>query len=170
MQHTIVLKKTADSGWRAFAPLLPECTVEAATREEALARMQERLVAAQDDFEVVQLEVPFTANGSPHANGASRDATMKPSLPGYGAFKDDPFLDAIYDEIERRRDELMLIAGRTVEVTQNYDKTWRAVALWLQNCEVIAPSRDEAIDLIEAKLIRDFAEVEEESKPMSAAN
>lgn len=99
MQYTIVINEQPDGRWQAFVPFLPNCTAEAPTREAVLERVQENLLAATSKVEVLQLEVP--ANGS--QNGHHKQSVQQ-EWPGFGAFKNDPWLNEIFDEIERQRD------------------------------------------------------------------
>jgi predicted RNase H-like HicB family nuclease len=97
MEYTVVITKEPDARWRAVASELPECAVEAPTRDEALARIKERIAEASQHIEVLKIEVPDSPNG----NGAPRDSIK--SL--MGLFKDDPTWGEMFDEIERRRDQ-----------------------------------------------------------------
>lgn len=104
MQYTVLLSKQPDAPWRALVPALPDCVAEAATREEVLARIKERIIQVHKDFEIVQIEVPLL-NG--HQLGQP-ERTFEERYPYYGAFKDDPTWGELFDEIERRRDETLV--------------------------------------------------------------
>jgi len=101
MQYTVLLSKQPDAPWRAVVPALPDCVAEAATREEALARIKEHIAQAHEHFEIVQVEVPLL-------NGNQLGQTFEERYPYYGAFKDDPTWGELFDEIERRRDETLV--------------------------------------------------------------
>jgi hypothetical protein len=99
MQYTVMLTKQSDASWRAVVPVLPECVAEAATREEALARIKERIAQAQQRVEFVQVEVPggFALNGNQSAG------TFEETWPYFGAFKGDPNWGAFFEELDTLR-------------------------------------------------------------------
>ncbi len=106
MQYTVLLSKQPDAPWRAVVPALPDCVAEAATREEALVRIKEDIIRVHENFEIVQVEVPI----GPLLNGNQQgqpEKTFEERYPYYSAFKDDPTLGELFDEIERRRDETL---------------------------------------------------------------
>lgn len=96
MEYTVVLTRE-NSRWRAVAKDLPECVVEASTRDLALTQLKARIAESQKYMEILKVEVPDSQN----SNGSSGDSIK--SL--MGIFKDDPTLDELFDEIERRRDQ-----------------------------------------------------------------
>lgn len=100
MEYNVVLTKKPNSHWRALVPALPACEVEAETREEALAQIKDEITPYY--VEVVTVEVPTTQTPPP-TNGTGY-TTFEQEWPHYGIFKDDPTLDEMFDEIERRRD------------------------------------------------------------------
>jgi len=107
MQYTVLLSKQPDAPWRAVVPYLPDCVAEAATREEALARIKEHIAQIHQNFEIVQVEVPV----GPLLNGNQQgqpEKTFEERYPYYGAFKDDPWLHELFDEIERQRDATLM--------------------------------------------------------------
>lgn len=101
MEYTVILTKKPNSPWQGVVPALPSCVAEAATREEVIAQIREELIQTQ--IEMVRIEVPgparaFETNGLPGKKGAGS------LLEFAGIFRDDPTLDEMFDEIERRRD------------------------------------------------------------------
>jgi predicted RNase H-like HicB family nuclease len=106
MDFDVLITQEADSTWQAVTAALPNCTVTGATREEAIAQITACLTESYSHAEVLRLSIPTNGAAS---NGASPvNAAPKPEWPGYGIFKDDPTLDELFDEIERRRDEHMV--------------------------------------------------------------
>lgn len=101
MQYTVIIGEKPGGQWQAIVPVLPNCTAEAPTREAVLERIKENLIAlAPTSFEVVQVEVPV--NGS--QNGQPKKSVQQ-EWPDFGAFKNDPWLNQIFDDIERQRDQ-----------------------------------------------------------------
>lgn len=103
MQYTVLLSRQPDAHWRAVVPVLPDCVAEAATREDVLARIKEHIAEVHNNFEFVQVEVPLLNGNQPE----QPEQTFEERYPYYGAFKDDPTLGELFDEIERRRDETL---------------------------------------------------------------
>jgi predicted RNase H-like HicB family nuclease len=100
MQFTVILTKKPDAPWRAGIPILPGCEAEGATREEALAAIKQRLAATAEHIELVQIEAPRGVS----LNGEMSEKSFAETWPGFGAFRDDPWLNELFDEIERQRD------------------------------------------------------------------
>lgn len=106
MEYTVVITKEPNAHWRAVASELPECAVEAPTRDEALTRIKERIAEASQQIEVLKVEVPDSPNGNQNGLAASSFLKREGSIWDHlGAFKDDPTWDEMFDEIERRRDQ-----------------------------------------------------------------
>ena len=102
MEYTVVITKDPNSPWRAVVPAIAHCEAEAETREEVMERIKEAIaLMPQRHLEVVKIEVPTNIA---QTNGTGY-TTFEQEWPHYGIFKDDPTLDAMFDEIERRRDE-----------------------------------------------------------------
>ena len=109
MQYDVIITKKPDAPWRAVVREMPECTVEAATREEALARIKESIAESlqQGYWEVVPVEVSLETDN----NGDSLlpdSKTFAEKWPYFGAFRDDPTWGEMFDEIERQRDATRL--------------------------------------------------------------
>lgn len=101
MEYTVVLTKKPNSQWHAVVPALPACEAEAETREEVLAQIKDEIT--QYHIEVVKIEVPTTQ--PPMSTNGTGYTTFEQEWPHYGIFKNDPTWDAIFDEIERERDQ-----------------------------------------------------------------
>ena len=108
MEFDVLITQEADATWRAVTAALPNCIVTGATREEAIARITACLAESYRHAEVLRLSIP--TNGSTSNGASTASVAPKPEWPGYGIFKDDPMLDELFDEIERRRDEHLVWA------------------------------------------------------------
>jgi predicted RNase H-like HicB family nuclease len=104
MEYTVVITKDPNSPWRAVVPALAHCEAEAETRDEVVERIKEAIAQMpQRHIEVVKIEVP-DADNLARLNGNLKQAEEDPILKFAGIFRDDPYLDELFDEIERRRD------------------------------------------------------------------
>ncbi len=97
MQYTVVISEKPGGQWQAIVPVLPNCTAEAPTREEVLARIKNNLMAAAANLEVVQMEIP--ENGS--QNGQAKLSASQ--WPGFGSHPNDPDWGDFFDELDRQR-------------------------------------------------------------------
>lgn len=102
MEYTVVITKEPDTPWRAFVPALLNCKAEAETRDEVVERIKERV--AQCHLEVLRIEVPDSEK-SQKSNGSSDEKSRGSILDFAGIFRDDPTWGALFDEIERQRDQ-----------------------------------------------------------------
>src|SRR5262249_20429067 len=86
-------------------PARPACTVKAATRDEAIRPAREAIAQTVSCSEIVQIDIPQQP----------RATAQPPGVPWewFGEAKADPTWDALFDDIEQRRE-----ATRDVE--------WRA--------------------------------------------
>lgn len=98
MQYTVFISETPAGQWQATVPVLPNCTAEAPTREAVLERIKNNLAAAPS---IEALEIEVSANGSQNGH---HPKSIQQEWPGFGAFKNDPWLSQIFDDIERQRD------------------------------------------------------------------
>jgi predicted RNase H-like HicB family nuclease len=99
MQYTVFLTGQANKRWRASVPALPDCEVEAGSRDEALEKIQERIQAVVERVEVLRVEVAAT----PRVNGAFSETPWE----WFGVFQGDLSWGSLFDEIERERDKSM---------------------------------------------------------------
>ncbi len=106
MEFDVFITQEADATWRAVTAALPNCAVTGATRAEAIQRITACLTESFGQGEVLRLSIP--TNGAASNGASTANAAAQPEWPGYGIFKDDPTLDELFDEIERRRDEHMV--------------------------------------------------------------
>ena len=95
MEYTIILTQQPNK-WQASIVGLPEGVVEAPIRAKALEDIQSLAVDLFSRSEMLKLELPISATTT------SENAL---NLAGFGAFKDDPMLGPLFDDIEQRRDE-----------------------------------------------------------------
>jgi hypothetical protein len=54
--------------------------------------------------EAIQIEAPAPTMQAQSLNGEAGYSTFEQEWPDFGAFRDDPTLDELFDDIERRRD------------------------------------------------------------------
>lgn len=102
MQYTTLITHISDNSWRAVVPALPDCAVEADSRNEAVTKIKEKIQDVVRRIEVVQISVPeeptLTAeNGGYQENGSPWDMVKM--------FVDDPTWDQLFDKIEEERDD-----------------------------------------------------------------
>jgi len=100
MEYTVILTRQPGAPWRAAVPVLPNCTVEAPTRTEALEKIQERIITVTSHSEVLRLHVP----AAPQATAKQPSKASQTPWQWFGTFQDDPTWGPLFDEIERQRD------------------------------------------------------------------
>jgi len=96
MKYAVLLTEKPDGGIRVSVPALPECAVEANTRDEAIRLAREAIAGVVSRSEIVHIDVPQPP----------RDTAADGGVPWewFGAATGDPTWDALFDDIERRRD------------------------------------------------------------------
>lgn len=93
MQYTVFLTKYSDFLWRGSVPALPDCEVEADSREKVISQIKEKVSSFAGQTEIIQIEIP------------TQSKFQKPNLEKfYGIFKDDENWSAIFETIEKNRD------------------------------------------------------------------
>ena len=98
MKYTVILTEEREDNVLAAVPGLPDCSVKAKTRNEALRLVRETITTIISRSEIVQIDVPVEPkSGSLHV-----------STPWelFGAFKDDPTWRELFDKIEYNRKEV----------------------------------------------------------------
>lgn len=92
-----IVVETKEDG-RAIASILefPQYRVEAATREQALATLQQLLAERMNRVEVIPMEIKLP----------SAEQSERPWMKFAGVFKDDPDFDAVQQYIQEYRQEL----------------------------------------------------------------
>lgn len=97
MNYTIFLTQQANRRWYANIPALPDCHVEAPSRDKALERIQKRVVSIVTHSERLNLTIEGDV-----ANPKMQVSTTPWHLFGMG--EDDPSWEVLFDEIEASRD------------------------------------------------------------------
>lgn len=169
MEYRVVITKMDDARWSAIAPGLPHCEVEAPTRDQAIEQIKDRILQTAQNTEIVKIEFPGLSLGVP-GSVSSTPGSSGSIWDSFGISRDDPTLDEFFDEIERRRDQLMVIAGQIVEVTQNPDQSWRAIVTAYPDCEVVAGTRGEVLDRIEQRITESLPREEDACAEVSLAS
>ena len=100
MEYTVILTQQPGDPWRAAVPVLPDCTVEAPTRTEALEKIQERIIVITSHSEVLRLHV----HAAPKVIDEQPSKASQTPWQWFGTFQDDPTWAPLFDEIERQRD------------------------------------------------------------------
>lgn len=95
MKYTVILTEGADGSIHVTVPGLPDCTVEAKTRREALNMIRENITTIMSRSEIIQLDVP----AEPKLGKLYSDTPWE----WFGAFKDDPAWGELFDKIENQR-------------------------------------------------------------------
>ena len=96
MQYTLILTEKSEGGLQVTIPALPACRIEAATRDEAIRLASEAIAQLVSRSEIVEIDIPQQPR-----------ATVQPrSVPWewFGAAKADPTWEALFDDLEQRRE------------------------------------------------------------------
>ena len=96
MQYTVILTENLEGGIHVSIPVLPDCTVEARNRDEALDLSRKAIMEIVSRSEIVHLDVPQ----QPIANSTRDDVPWE----WFGVAQDDATWDALFDEIEQHRE------------------------------------------------------------------
>lgn len=95
MKYTVILTEERDDNVLATVPGLPDCSVKAKSRNEALSLVRDTISTIIGRSEIVQIDVPV----EPRA-GSLPDSTPWEL---FGLFKDDQTWGRLFDEIEYER-------------------------------------------------------------------
>ena len=95
MKYTVILTTKPTGGIHVSIPALPDCTVEADSRDEALHLAREAIVQIVNRSEITQVDVPQPPSAVP-----GDDVPWQ----WFGAFQQDANWDALFDDIEQRRE------------------------------------------------------------------
>ena len=98
MKYTVILSQEADHDVLATVPGLPDCSVKAKTRDQALKLVRETITRVISRSEIVQVDVPVESR----AGGLHNNTPWE----FFGAFKDDVTWGKLFDEIEHNRNEV----------------------------------------------------------------
>jgi hypothetical protein len=96
LRYTLTLTEKAEGGSQVTIPALPACTLEAAARDEAIRLAHEAIAPLVSRSEIVQIDIPQ----HPRATGRPRGVPWE----WFGEAKADPTWDALFDDLERRRE------------------------------------------------------------------
>lgn len=93
MKYTVILTEKSNGGIHVSVPGLPDCTLEAKGRDEAIRLAREAISSVMSRSEIVRVEVPQ------HSSSPDNEVPWE----WFGAAKDDPSWDALFEEIEQKR-------------------------------------------------------------------
>jgi predicted RNase H-like HicB family nuclease len=111
-KYTILLTETSEDGIHVSVPALPDCTVEAETRDDAIRLAREAIASILSRSEIVQVDVSQPPKAPPTRVGIPWE--------WFGASKDNVTWDALFNEIERNREATR---GAQIKVEEHvYDK------------------------------------------------
>jgi len=96
MKYTVILTTKPNGGIRVSIPALPNCIVEADNRDEALQLAREAIAQIVSRSEIISVDVPQ------QPISAAREGDIP--WEWFGAFQGDTSWDALFDEIEQRRE------------------------------------------------------------------
>jgi len=95
MKYTVVLTEKTGGNIHVTVPGLPECIVEANTRDEALEKTRESITEIINRSEIFQLDVSAVPK--------SRDLHLDTPWEWFGRFKDNSTWGKVLDEIEQQK-------------------------------------------------------------------
>lgn len=96
MKYTLILTEKPSGGIRVSVPALPDCTVEADNRDDAIHLACEVIAQIASRSEIVHVDVPQ----QPKPASTGDDVPWE----WFGVAKDDTTWDALFDNIEQRRE------------------------------------------------------------------
>ncbi len=93
MKYTVVLTEKSNGGIQVSVPGLPDCALEAESRDEAIRLARTAIANVMSRSEIVRVEVP------------QQPASPDNEVPweGFGSGKDDSSWNALFDDIEQKR-------------------------------------------------------------------
>ena len=95
MKYTVVLTEQTNGNIHVTVPGLPDCIVEANTRDEALEKARESIAAIISRSEIFHLDVSAVPK--------SRSLHFDTPWEWFGIFKDNPTWGKMFDEIEQQK-------------------------------------------------------------------
>jgi predicted RNase H-like HicB family nuclease len=96
MQYTLIPTEKTEGGIQVTIPALPACTIEATTRDEAIQRAREAIAQLVSRSEIVRINIPQQPRATAQARGVPWE--------WFGEAKTDPTWDALFDDLEQRRE------------------------------------------------------------------
>ena len=95
MRYTVVLTEKTDGNIHVTVPGLPECIVEAHTRDEALEKTRETIAEVISRSEILHLEVSTEPK--------SRNHHFDTPWEWFGRYKDNSAWGELFNEIEQKK-------------------------------------------------------------------
>lgn len=96
MKYALILTEKPSGGIRVSVPALPDCTVEADNRDEAIRLAREAITKVVSRSEIVHVDV----SQQPKSAAPGDDVPWE----WFGAAKDDATWDLLFNDIEQRRE------------------------------------------------------------------
>jgi len=93
MKYIVVLTEKSNGEIHVSVPGLPDCVLEAESRDEAIRLTREAIANVMSKSEIVRVEVPQQSSSSDN----------EVPWEWFGAAKDDASWDALFDDIEQKR-------------------------------------------------------------------
>ena len=104
MKYTVILTTKLNGGMHVSVPALPDCTVEADSRDKALHLAREAIGQIVNRSEITQVDVP-----QPPSTVPGDDVPWQ----WFGAFQKEANWDALFKDVIYERREVRGAAGRT---------------------------------------------------------
>ncbi len=95
MKFTIIITEDTQGNMFAAAPGLPDCQVQAATRDEVIRKIQGSILDIMNRSEILQLDIPV--------EGQSRKPIQQTPWDMFGAYRNDPAWGTFLDQVEQQR-------------------------------------------------------------------
>ncbi len=99
MKYTLILTEDDSGSFQVTVRDLPNCSVEAKTRDEALTNARDEIQRVIAKTEIVEIDVP----GEPRARVAKGNTPWH----WFGAFREDPSWEDLFDDLEKNRDNAL---------------------------------------------------------------
>ena len=96
MKYTLILTEKPGGGIRVSVPALPDCTVEADNRDDAIHLAREAIAQIVSQSEIVHVDI----SQQPKPASTGDDVPWE----WFGTAKDDATWDALFDSIEQHRE------------------------------------------------------------------
>lgn len=93
MKYTVTITEETNGNIRACVPAFPQCAANALTRTDAINKIRKAISEIVSRTEIIQIDVDTEPK-------LLHDETQ---WNWFGAFKNDPTWDKLFDEIERQR-------------------------------------------------------------------
>ncbi|MBC8180849.1 type II toxin-antitoxin system HicB family antitoxin [candidate division KSB1 bacterium] len=96
MKYTVILTEDKKGNFYANVPSIPECNARAKCRADVIDDIRHKIANVIKNIEIIQLDVPV----SPKSGNLQNEIPWK----FFGAFKDSPHWESLFDEIEKQRE------------------------------------------------------------------